>query len=215
MLHSGAVSADSARSSLGAPGGQVEGQRAPCYAAPFSEKEGHVRLLVVVAFSLGLGCAVPTVGSSSASLASTPLPPFALQFMGTYRPDTHGTTDALVLRSDETYQLTLGAKIEGGTFGVDPEARKRPLDLDLLANDGTKWSATIAGTEADLHVERGGVAVNWDLVRIDPRSDEDLCEATHGTWDDDDPNPATGLFCDCPASTNFIPAQGGCVTTPH
>jgi hypothetical protein len=77
------------------------------------------------------------------------------------------------------------------------------------------WSATLAGEHADLHAERRGLPADWDLVRVDPRSDEELCETTHGAWNDDDPDPNTGLFCECPNDTDFVPAAGGCVMTTH
>ena len=42
-------------------------------------------------------------------------------------------------------------------------------------------------------------------------SDEELCDSTGGKWTDDDPDPATGLYCICRAGTGFIPSSGGCV----
>jgi hypothetical protein len=41
-------------------------------------------------------------------------------------------------------------------------------------------------------------------------SDEENCDNTGGMWLDDDPNPKTGLYCDCPSGKTWE-AGKGCV----
>jgi hypothetical protein len=38
-----------------------------------------------------------------------------------------------------------------------------------------------------------------------------MCDASGGTWHDDDPDPQTGLFCTCSSRDVYMPSRGGCV----
>ena len=40
---------------------------------------------------------------------------------------------------------------------------------------------------------------------------EAACDATHGKWTDDDPDPASGLFCICPLHEVLVWSAGGCI----
>jgi hypothetical protein len=52
----------------------------------------------------------------------------------------------------------------------------------------------------------------WSALKQFP--DESLCDSSAGQWRDDDPNPATGLYCDCPTTSYWNPAAGGCIPRP-
>jgi hypothetical protein len=127
------------------------------------------------------------------------IPPsaFMLQFTGTYQG-----SEQLELRPDGTFAT--GA--ERGRFHAPPTRRELPLSIQLRGRQHT-WTATIDAYDGKLHIARG---VTLQLVRP-ATSDEELCDSTRGQWTDDDPDPATGLYCICLAPERFIPSLGGCV----
>ncbi|HUJ25099.1 MAG TPA: hypothetical protein VLW85_03715 [Myxococcales bacterium] len=118
---------------------------------------------------------------------------FVLQFTGTY---SGGST--LVLGRDGGYKLD-GAR---GHFRATGAGKSLPLTLAI-----GRRKAVIAAYDGKLRF--GDEALQLERPAA---SDEDLCDSTGGKWTDDDADPATGLYCICPAATHFIPASGGCTT---
>jgi hypothetical protein len=57
-------------------------------------------------------------------------------------------------------------------------------------------------------VDHHGVKATLDATF--PAGGEDMCDDSGGSWTDDDPDPATGLYCVCEAPKSFIPSLGGC-----
>jgi hypothetical protein len=130
--------------------------------------------------------------------------PFTLQFTGRYEG-----TEVIELRRDGSYVAITGAGCEQGRFSSVPAQRTLPLELRLRPH-GRAWKAVVDAYDGKLRLLRGGAPKTLQLSRP-PKSDEELCDSTQGRWTDDDPDPATGLYCVCPAGTVFIPGKGGCV----
>jgi hypothetical protein len=139
---------------------------------------------------------VDSAGDDEADSA-TPPSAFMLQFTGTYQG-----AQQLELRPDGTFV----AGAERGRFHASAARRELPLSIQLRGHQHT-WTATIDAYDGKLHVAK---AATLQLVRP-ATSDEELCDSTRGQWTDDDPDPATGLYCICPAPARFIPSLGGCV----
>ena len=118
--------------------------------------------------------------------------PFVLQFTGRY-----DGSSTLVLMRDGTFLLDG----ERGRFRSPPSRRSLPITLSL-----GKRKAVIAAYD-------GRLRLGTETLRLarPTTSDEELCDATAGQWTDDDADPATGLYCVCPAGAHFIPSSGGCV----
>jgi hypothetical protein len=130
--------------------------------------------------------------------------PFTLQFTGRYEG-----AEVIELRRDGSYVAITSAGCEQGRFSTQPSQRKLPLELRLHTR-GRVWKAVVDAYDGKLRAVHGSSSESLQLERPHT-SDEELCDATHGQWTDDDPDPATGLYCVCPAATSFIPSQGGCV----
>lgn len=139
-------------------------------------------------------------GPDGADLADASLPPnaFTLQFIGRYQ----GPLTELELRRDGTFTAPGG---EHGRYYVPPARRQLPLQI-LLRSRERSWTAVIDAYDGKLRAREETL----QLARP-KQADEDLCDSTGGRWTDDDPDPATGLYCVCSPGTWFIPSSGGCV----
>ena len=157
-------------------------------------------------FLLAAACGGVEAGDEAEALevAAAAPGPFTLQFIGRYEG-----TQVIDLKRDGTYLAITASGCEQGRFTSAPSQHTLPLEIRLRAHGRTS-KATVLAFDGKLRVARGGPPETLQLLRPQ-KSDEELCDATHGQWTDDDPDPATGLYCVCPAGTAFIPAQGGCM----
>src|SRR5262249_20649113 len=134
--------------------------------------------------------AVPcSPGALNGYAGETPLPPFALQWIGAFASDTEPVT-ALDLRRDGTYSAPVnGAKQQGSFTGTSAGV----YSMDG-GSSGAGWTATVAPWSGNLTVTVGSSST--EVLAGHPAL-EDACDATGGLWTDDDVDPATGLFCIC------------------
>jgi hypothetical protein len=152
-------------------------------------------------------CGAAEGGDEAQALEAAPAAPspFTVQFTGRYEG-----AEVIELRRDGSYVAITAAGCEQGRFSSPPAQHTLPLELRLRTH-GRAWKAVVDAYDGKLRLLRGGPAKTLQLSRP-PKSDEELCDSTHGVWRDDDPDPATGLYCVCPAGTAFIPGKGGCVS---
>jgi hypothetical protein len=132
-----------------------------------------------------------------------------------------GDLVALTLSPDGTYRRRhcyvtpcIDAPTETGPFTVSTSRGKEFIHFFNSDDDGTyefdKYEVVV-GPSNELWLRQSGRS-RW--VALAPQPDESLCDATGGHWRDDDPNPFTGLYCDCSATTYWNAAAGGCVDRP-
>ena len=165
-----------------------------------------------------LRCALPLVflaffgcSASPGQTPAAPPAPFLVQFADTYdvRAPSKTGIETLTLDPHGTYEATLAHGVtESGTY-ASTDGPTLPVTAELT--DGAKtWSFQITTAEGDMTITREGLK---DTARpqhtVGPN--ESLCDATGGTWRDDD-SKGDGLYCACPARTRYVPSRGGCVT---
>ena len=155
-------------------------------------------------------CSRAESGPGSVEILSTPAP-FALQFVGLYVSDDApaGALVALDLRRDGSYEAwRQGA--HGSERGAYAATRPHRLPLIFAAASGALWTATKVAYDDRLTVTGEGATSSLRAITsVGPV--EALCDATQGTWLDDDADPATGLYCRCSAPEVYLPSAGGCV----
>ncbi len=166
--------------------------------------------LAASAASLGCGSAPEqeSVSSGDDALrahAHAPIPE-VLQYVGAY--EGGGTVSALELRRDGTFTATIdGARCSGRYEG--PHAPTTAVKIAFIAH-GEAFSATVPewSEKQRLVVTRAGhvetVTSAWKA------GSEQICDDSGGAWTDDDPDPATGLYCVCASPLQYIPSLGGC-----
>ena len=153
----------------------------------------------------------PSAATSEDLVTHAPVP-FGLQFVGDYA-DAAAVTGAisrLELHRNGTYTAHFQGQTrsERGAF-VGPAHPVIPYVFRLIAR-GHSWTATVTGYNAALTIARSGLtSVAVAAGTVGPN--EGLCDASGGSWTDDDPDPATGLYCVCPAPLVYISSAGGCV----
>jgi hypothetical protein len=169
--------------------------------------------LLGLSLSLPLACGSLTDSTQTDSSieALRPLTPFATQFVGTYRDPTPppGALRELTLERDGRFAADVGDP--GPTRGVALVSRRTALPLTFYLWSGREmWPATVRAYDRSLEIERNGrpATLRADGI-VGP--DETLCDASGGTWTDDDPDPRTGLYCVCPLRETYVPTEGGCV----
>ena len=161
-----------------------------------------------------LGCGSPPGDETGTAAGEEALrgrahPPIAqvLQYVGAYTGD--GPFASLELHRDGTFTATVdGARKTGRYEG--PHAPASVVKL-VLITQGASFTATVPSewtTKQRLVVTHAGrtetLVSPWDA------GSESMCDDTHGSWTDDDPDPTTGLFCVCPPPKQYIPSLGGC-----
>jgi hypothetical protein len=159
------------------------------------------------------GCA------SSANTAGAPPPvppiPIILQHVGEYDAPTGGSVARVALHVDGTFDATVdGADVHGTYRGpATPGSAAVVLSLDDGSTVDVAFRAAYAPAlppRALADVTRPGQRVQT-LVAPWIADDEGMCDATHGTWHGDGPDPATGLRCRCDDERVYLPSRGGCV----
>jgi hypothetical protein len=158
--------------------------------------------------------AAPTSSTSEELAARTPIP-YVLQYVGTYdnAQAAHGELASLQLLRSGRYVAKFAGSThaERGVFFGPSHPGASPLTLRLITT-GHSFTGTIGAadlTYGAIRVTRSGVST--DLLARVPAPSESSCDDSGGAWRDDDWNPTTNLFCDCPAGAVYIPSEGGCV----
>jgi hypothetical protein len=151
--------------------------------------------------------AAAALSDEAAAAAHTPIPE-VLQYVGAY--DGEGDLSHLELHRNGTFVATLAGERKAGRY----EGPRAPASVVKLAfvTRGASFTATVPSDwtpKQRLTVTHGGktetLTSAWDA------GNEQMCDATQGTWTDDDPDPATLLYCLCKAPDVYIPSLGGCV----
>jgi hypothetical protein len=163
----------------------------------------HVVLILSCLATAACGAVAGGDEAQALEAAATAPSPFTLQFTGRYEG-----AEVIELRRDGTYVAITSAGCEQGRFSSAPAQRTLPLEIRLRTR-GRAWKASVDAYDGKLRLLRGAPQT-LQLLRPQ-KSDEELCDATHGRWTDDEQDPATGLYCVCPAGTSFIPGKGGCM----
>ena len=160
-----------------------------------------------------VGCGAPPVGSDGSdtsaeeALSSQALSAFTLQYAGLYAgSDTsRAALKSISLRPDGTYvALWVDGTREKGHFSGGT-AKVDPLPLTLHAGPHA-WTASVQALAGKITVGTQVLLVHGGV------QSEAACDATHGRWTDDDPDPTSGLFCICPSPDVLVWSAGGCVT---
>ena len=136
--------------------------------------------------------------SSFVELGSrTPLP-YILQFVGTYEnaAASNGQVKKLTLLRNGHYSASIVGKqkIEHGAFFAVSQLAHDPSDNALrFVTAGLAWTGTIEGYSSKLELTRAG-SVTHVTAKGSVGPNESLCDASHGSWTDDDVDPSTGLY---------------------
>jgi hypothetical protein len=188
-------------------------------------------LFALVGIACG-GSSDPGAGDES-DIKKGGLPPIALQYVGDYDwvPNTSGgDVQWLSIHRDGTYALHWAMDEQGD----DELGKITKVDVAGTQENGT----TGPGYPIVLHLTQShpgippdpktvtigdccsnkvtlGLSVEKKDLALAPTKsvgpNESACDATHGSWTDDDADPKTGLYCLCPHGTVYIPSAGGCV----
>jgi hypothetical protein len=159
---------------------------------------------------LSLSLLFAAAGCSSSPGTTAAPAPVLLQFADTYDVVAPSRSGMLTLTLDPqgTYEATFahGGR-ESGTYTSD-DGPALPVRAQLT--DGkTAWSFAITDGAGDMTITRGD-ATDTAKPEHTVGPSESLCDATGGTWKDDDSDPS-GLYCACPEHTRYVPSRGGCV----
>lgn len=153
------------------------------------------------------------VGSTDEAASARAPIPFVLQYVGEY--DGEGRVESLVLDRHGKFSLRMDGRVRHGSF-YGPSRVPSPLAPPslVLVTTGERIAAQVDADAA--WKAHGTIDVTIDgvterLTATWGAGGEATCDATGGTWTDDDADPATGLYCVCGAGKSFIPSFGGCV----
>ena len=169
------------------------------------------------------GCAGPVDAAPSDGDTSTtsdelsahaPLP-YVLQFVGTYEDTAAHAGDVRKLTLTRTGRYTAWiagqTKVEHGAFFSPGHYTGTPAMSTLkMVTAGLAWTATIEGYSSKVTITRPGHVSHLTATGL-VGPNEGLCDDSGGSWTDDDADPATGLYCICPAPKVYIASLGGCV----
>ena len=188
---------------------------------PFSAR---LAVLTTVAALALTACAAPTDGPTTADendpgttseelRARVPLA-YVLQFVGTYENAAAptGQIRKLVLARTGRYTAWTTGKTtaERGAFYSVSHLSDPRLETLRMVTKGLGWTAKIEGNTSTLTLTRSGATSTVTATGfVGPN--ESICDESQGAWTDDDADPATGLYCVCPAPKVYIASAGGCV----
>ena len=163
------------------------------------------------------GCGSPSnvdesstnAAAEDVSTAAHPPIPYVLQYVGEYDGDGNGQFDRIEIRRDGTFIASVKGTRETGRY-EGPRAPQDPLKIAFILR-GDSFAGTIYSTWND-HQKLDMTRAHLTETLTSPWSagGEDVCDDSGGTWTDDDPDPATGLYCVCPTPKVYIPSMGGC-----
>jgi hypothetical protein len=159
-------------------------------------------MTIVRTLSLGIAALALAAGCSTGT--STPPRPYVIQFAGSYQ----SVGQDIELRPDGTVLWKKAGAAKEGRFEEETIDAERPR-LVLFFADET--ASAVVSRGADRHALTFELAGTTEhLIASTQASTEELCEASGGTWLDDDRDPMTGLDCSCASGARYIPSQGGC-----
>lgn len=163
------------------------------------------------AATLLLLAACSSSGSAGAPDASPP-GPYLLQFVGEYDDVTPGAPiRRVVLHADGALEATISGEALQGIF--NGSGQPGDASASMRMEDGRTFAISFASTPAtDVPAQVRASVGSQTLVGPWVAGGESMCDATGGTWRDDDPDPRTGLYCTCAARDLYMPSRGGCVT---
>jgi hypothetical protein len=164
-----------------------------------------------VAALLLLTAACTSSGTGGLPSVSPPAP-FLLQYVGEYDDASGATFSRIVLHADGTMEATSAGETVDGVFS----GSGRPGDATATAKteDGRTIVISFASTPAsDVPPQVQASIGTQTLVGPWVAGSESMCDASGGTWNDDDSDPKTGLYCTCAASDVYVPSRGGCVAS--
>jgi hypothetical protein len=163
---------------------------------------GVFLLLVTACTSSGTGSLPP----------ASPPGPFLLQYVGEYDAPSGATFSRIVLHADGTLEATTAGQTIEGTFSGS--GRPGDASASAQAEDGRTFVISFASTQgSDVPPQVQASIDTQTLVGPWVAGGESMCDASGGTWHDDDPDPRTGLYCTCAASDIYVPSRGGCVAS--
>lgn len=174
--------------------------------------------LLRYAVSLALPAALATGCSGGSPSASAPTPqtpaPFVLQYAGEY--DGAGGVGQVVLHVNGTFDATIDGQSTHGAYEGPTSPGDAPLSLQTA--DGRTFTLALRTGAPSSPIAPPQVLA--DLTRADGTTEtlaspwvagnEGMCWATYGRWQRD-PDPQTGLSCDCDRDNVYLPSRGGCV----
>ncbi len=142
-----------------------------------------------------------------------------MQYVGEYDAPSGGggPVSSLTLHVDGTFEAASTAGTREGTFALSAPPAMDVVRATLQAADGSTSTCTFGAATgfADgpprSQVALGGALGAATLVGQWVGGDETMCRSTGGHWTDDDPDPATGLYCLCGDRQLYLPSRGGCV----
>jgi len=154
--------------------------------------------------------------ASSAAPPATPPSPFLTQYVGEYDAAAAGGVQQLLLHIDGSFEAVVDGQTAGGTFAGS--GATRDASATLTTGDGRTFTATFrsvfpaSGAPPQSFVDLASASgPSTSLASSWIAGSEAMCDATQGTWHDDDPDPATGLDCTCGEGHLYMPSRGGCV----
>lgn len=198
----------------------------------------HSILAIAIATSFSLlacsgapSSSEPASNSSEEALRATPPLPAFLQYVGEYDADASGHFDWIDFHANGRFEASVDGRYATGAYSA-PSTWQSPAVLafkvravDYYAGIHTSWNGgpvpaqvqIVVGTSKAAVVSTSPAAVDGSDPSMEVlrapwiAGGESICDATSGSWTDDDADPSTGLFCLCPAPKAYIPSAGGCV----
>lgn len=141
--------------------------------------------------------------------------PYLLQFVGEYDAPVGQGLTSLSLHVDGSFDATVDGRALSGSFGAAGASHAPSALLEDSAGGASSASfaamARAPGAPAQVTLTLAGALGSATLVAPWVASNEAMCDATGGRWSDDDPDPATGVYCRCSGGALFLPSRGGCV----
>jgi hypothetical protein len=142
-----------------------------------------------------------------------------MQYVGEYDVGGNGGLTRLTLHVDGTFDGVGARGTIAGTFAASGAGDAAHVPATLFT-DGAGLSVASfhgvppsAGGPPRFQVDISGPLGEVTLVAPWVAGTEAGCDATGGAWADDAPDPATGLYCGCPAVDLYLPSRGGCVAS--
>jgi hypothetical protein len=138
--------------------------------------------------------------------------------VGDYDDASGATFSRIVLHADGTMEVTTAGETVDGVFSGS--SRLGDATATAQTQDGRHFTISFASTSdtdvpSQVHASIAfpdGSGSAQTLVGPWVAGGESMCDATGGTWRDDDPDPKTSLYCTCAARDIYLPSRGGCVT---
>ena len=138
-----------------------------------------------------------------------------MQYVGEYDGVGSGSLTQLTLHVDGTFEASIAGHPTTGTFLAVGAATAAEVQASLVtagaSSTATFHAAPVSAGPSRYEVDVEGGLGTASLTAPWVAGDENECRATGGAWADDDPDPATGLYCRCPAVDLYLPSRGGCV----